>query len=114
MQQAVIVSAARTGLAKSFRGSFNQTHGAAMGGHVVQHAVVRAGIDPATVEDCIMGNALTQGLAVEDVKAWPEIIDSITEDEILAAARSVLDRRQAVTGWLRPPGEAAGAMEVSQ
>ncbi len=60
------------------------------------------------------GNALTQGLTVEDVKAWPEIIDSITEDEILAAARGVLDRRQAVTGWLRPPGDTAGAMEVSQ
>lgn len=53
--EAVIVSAARTGLAKSFRGSFNKTHGATMGGHVVRHAVERAGIDPATVEDCIMG-----------------------------------------------------------
>ena len=55
MKEAVIVSAARTGLAKSFRGSFNQTHGAAMGGHVVKHAVERAGVDPATIEDCIMG-----------------------------------------------------------
>ena len=55
MKQAVIVSAARTGLAKSFRGSFNQTHGATMGGHAVQVAVERAGIDPATIEDCIIG-----------------------------------------------------------
>lgn len=53
--EAVIVSAARTGLAKSFRGSFNQTHGATMGGHVVEHAVARAGVDPDTVEDCIIG-----------------------------------------------------------
>ncbi len=61
MTEAVIVSAARTGLAKSFRGTFNQTHGAAMGGHVVQHSVARAGIDPAMVEDCIMGCAAPEG-----------------------------------------------------
>ena len=61
MTEAVIVSTARTGLAKSFRGSFNQTHGAAMGGHAVRHAVERAGIDPALVEDCIMGCATPEG-----------------------------------------------------
>ncbi len=55
MKQAVIVSAARTGLAKSFRGSFNMTHGATMGGHAVQAAVARSGIDPATIEDCAIG-----------------------------------------------------------
>ncbi|AXI43386.1 acetyl-CoA C-acyltransferase [Sulfitobacter sp. SK011] len=55
MKQAVIVSAARTGLAKSFRGSFNMTHGATMGGHVVEHAVKRAGIDPGLVEDVMIG-----------------------------------------------------------
>lgn len=61
MKQAVIVSTARTGLAKSFRGSFNMTHGAAMGGHVIEHAVARAGIDPATVEDVLMGCATPEG-----------------------------------------------------
>jgi len=61
MKQAVIVSAARTGLAKSFRGSFNMTHGATMGGHAVQSAVERAGIDPALVEDCVMGCATPEG-----------------------------------------------------
>ena len=55
MREAVIVSTARTGLAKSFRGSFNTTHGATMGGHVVEHAVARAGIDPSEVEDVVMG-----------------------------------------------------------
>lgn len=55
MTDAVIVSAARTGMAKSFRGSFNQTHGATMGGHVVAQVVERAGIDPARVEDCLIG-----------------------------------------------------------
>ncbi len=52
---AVIISTARTGLAKSFRGSLNATHGAQMGGHVVRHAVQRAGIDPALVDDVILG-----------------------------------------------------------
>lgn len=55
MKQAVIVSAARTGLAKSFRGSFNMTHGATMGGHAVQAAVQRSGLDPAEIEDCAIG-----------------------------------------------------------
>jgi acetyl-CoA C-acetyltransferase/acetyl-CoA acyltransferase len=55
MKQAVIVSTARTGLAKSFRGSFNQTHGATMGGHVVAAAVERSGLAPDQIEDCIIG-----------------------------------------------------------
>jgi acetyl-CoA C-acetyltransferase len=61
MKQAVIVSTARTGLAKSFRGSLNMTHGATLGAHSVEHAVARAGIDPASVEDCIMGCATPEG-----------------------------------------------------
>jgi acetyl-CoA C-acetyltransferase len=54
-------SKARTGLAKSFRGGFNDTEAPAMGGHVVRAAVERAGIDPAEVDDCIMGAAAQQG-----------------------------------------------------
>ena len=61
MTNAVIVSTARTPLAKSWRGSFNMTHGATLGGHVVKHAIARAGIDPAEVEDVIMGCALPEG-----------------------------------------------------
>jgi acetyl-CoA C-acetyltransferase len=61
MTDAVIVSTARTALAKSWRGSFNMTHGATLGGHVVQHAVQRAGVDPAEVEDVIMGCATPEG-----------------------------------------------------
>jgi acetyl-CoA C-acetyltransferase len=61
MNDAVIVSTARTGFAKSWRGAFNMTYGATMGGHVVQHAVARAGIDPAEVEDVMMGCALSEG-----------------------------------------------------
>ena len=61
MTSAVIVSTARTPLAKSWKGSFNMTHGATLGGHVVQHAVQRAGIDPADVDDVIMGCANPEG-----------------------------------------------------
>ncbi|MFZ5509563.1 MAG: acetyl-CoA C-acyltransferase [Pseudomonadota bacterium] len=61
MTDAVIVSTARTGLAKSWRGAFNMTHGATLGGHVVKAAVERAGIDPAEVEDVIMGCANPEG-----------------------------------------------------
>jgi len=61
MTDAVIVSTARTGLAKSWRGALNMTHGAALGAHVVQAAVERAGIDPGEVEDVLMGCALPEG-----------------------------------------------------
>jgi acetyl-CoA C-acetyltransferase len=61
MRQAVIVSTARTGLAKSVRGGFNQTHGAVMGGHAVKHAIARAGIDPGEVEDVYMGCGFPEG-----------------------------------------------------
>ena len=61
MTDAVIVSTARTPLAKSFKGSFNLTHGATLGGHVVEHAMRRAGVDPAEVEDVIMGCANPEG-----------------------------------------------------
>lgn len=61
MREAVIVSTARTGLAKSWKGAFNMTHGATLGGHVVQHAVARAGVDPGEIEDVIMGCAYPEG-----------------------------------------------------
>ncbi len=61
MKEAVIVSTARTGLAKSVRGGFNMTHGAAMGGHAIKHAIARAGIDAAEVEDVFMGCAQPEG-----------------------------------------------------
>lgn len=61
MTKAVIVSTARTPLAKSWKGSFNMTHGATLGGHAVRHAIARAGIDAAHVEDVIMGCANPEG-----------------------------------------------------
>ncbi len=61
MTNAVIVSTARTPLAKSWKGSFNMTHGATLGGHAVAHAITRAGIDASEVEDVIMGCANPEG-----------------------------------------------------
>jgi acetyl-CoA C-acetyltransferase len=61
MTDAVIVSTARTGLAKSWRGALNMTHGATLGGHVVRAAVERARLDAAEVEDVLMGCALPEG-----------------------------------------------------
>ncbi|HEX3097672.1 MAG TPA: acetyl-CoA C-acyltransferase [Usitatibacter sp.] len=61
MTDALVVSTARTGLARSWRGALNMTHGATMGGHAVRHAIERAGIDPASVEDVLMGCAYPEG-----------------------------------------------------
>jgi acetyl-CoA C-acetyltransferase len=61
MSRAVIVSTARTPLAKSWKGAFNMTHGATLGGHVVKAAVERADIDPGAIEDVIMGCANPEG-----------------------------------------------------
>ena len=61
MTSAVIVSTARTPLAKSWKGSFNMTHGATLGGHAVEHAIKRAGIEAAEVDDVIMGCATPEG-----------------------------------------------------
>ena len=57
----VIASTARTGLAKSFRGGFNKTHGAAMLGHTIQHAIERAGVHPSEVDDVIAGCGFGEG-----------------------------------------------------
>jgi acetyl-CoA C-acetyltransferase len=61
MPEAAIVSAARTPIGRAFRGAFNQTHGATMAGHAIEHAVQRSGVDPAEVEDVILGCGLPEG-----------------------------------------------------
>jgi acetyl-CoA C-acetyltransferase len=60
MPDAVIISTARTPIGKAFRGAFNMTHGAVLGGHVVKYAVERAGVDPGEVEDVVMGCAMPE------------------------------------------------------
>jgi acetyl-CoA C-acetyltransferase len=61
MREAVIVSTARTPIGRAYRGAFNDTQGQALGGHVVAEALRRAGVDPAEVEDVVLGAALQQG-----------------------------------------------------
>ena len=66
-REAVIVSTARTGLAKSGRGGFNITHGAAMAGHAVKHSIDRAKLDPNEIEDVIMGCGTPEGATGQNV-----------------------------------------------
>ena len=66
-REAVIVSTARTGLAKSGRGGFNMTHGAAMAGHAVKHSIERAKLDPAEIDDVIMGCGTPEGATGQNV-----------------------------------------------
>ena len=61
MREAVIVSTARTPIGKAYRGAFNNTDGATLGGHAIAEAVKRSGIDPADIDDISMGCALQQG-----------------------------------------------------
>lgn len=63
MTDAVIVSTARTALAKSYKGGFNLTHPVTLGGHVVAHAIERAGLQPAEVQDVILGSSFLEGSA---------------------------------------------------
>ncbi|MCF3630810.1 acetyl-CoA C-acyltransferase [Thalassospiraceae bacterium LMO-SO8] len=67
MQRAVIVSTARTPIGKASRGAFNNTHGATLGGHVIKHAVQRAGIDPAEVEDVVLGCGMPEGATGKNI-----------------------------------------------
>ena len=62
MREAVIVSTARTPIGKAYRGAFNNTQAPGAGGHALPHAVERAGIDPAEVDDVVMGCATAAGL----------------------------------------------------
>ena len=67
MADAVIVSTARTPIGRAYRGAFNNTHGATLGGHVISHAVTRAGIEPGEVEDVILGCALPEGATGQNI-----------------------------------------------
>jgi len=67
MRQAVIVSTARTPIGKAYRGAFNNTEAPTLGGHAVKHAVERAGLDAAEVEDVMMGCAMPQGTQGQNV-----------------------------------------------
>lgn len=67
MRQAVIVSTARTPIGKAYRGAFNNTEAPTLGGHAVKHAVERAGVDPAEIDDVMMGCAMPQGTQGQNI-----------------------------------------------
>jgi acetyl-CoA C-acetyltransferase len=67
MKEAVIVSTARTPIGKAFRGAFNNTHGATLAGHAIEHAVARSGLDPAEIEDVILGCGLPEGATGQNI-----------------------------------------------
>ena len=67
MREAVIVSTARTPIGKAYRGAFNNTEAPTLGGHAVKHAVERAGLDPAEIEDVMMGCAMPQGTQGQNI-----------------------------------------------
>ena len=67
MREAVIVSTARTPIGKAFRGAFNNTHGATLAGHAIEHAVARSGLAPAEIEDVIVGCGLPEGATGHNV-----------------------------------------------
>jgi acetyl-CoA C-acetyltransferase/acetyl-CoA acyltransferase len=67
MREAVIVSTARTPIGRAYRGAFNDTHGATLGGHAIAHAVSRAGLEPGEIEDVILGCALQQGATGQNI-----------------------------------------------
>ncbi len=67
MREAVIVSTARTPIGKAFRGAFNMTHGATLGGAAAQAAVDRSGVDPALIEDCIIGCGFPEGVTGSNI-----------------------------------------------
>jgi len=67
VKEAVVLSTARTGLAKSSRGAFNDTHGATMAGHALDHAVKRAGVEPGEIEDVILGCGLPEAATGKNI-----------------------------------------------
>ena len=125
MTDAVIVSTARTPIGKAYRGAFNNTHGADMGGHVISHAVKRAGVEPAEVEDVILGCALPEGATGQNIArqaalraGLPVTTAGMTVNRFcssgmqaiaLAAQRVIVDK---VTGFLVRPGEIGSAADA--
>src|SRR5438270_350873 len=112
MREAVIVSYARTGLAKSVRGGFNITHGAALTGHALQHAIARAGVDPAEVEDEI-GPMTTKMKTVDKATGQESVVDYVVERDECNRPETTLE---ALSGLqpVRGPGNTVTAGNASQ
>ncbi len=79
MTDAVVVSTARTPLAKALRGAFNNTHSATLGGHAIRHAVERAGIEPGEVDDVIFGCAVPEGDSGNNIARHSGLVGGIPQ-----------------------------------
>ena len=94
-RRAVIVSTARTGLAKSFRGGFNLTHGAALAGHCISHAVSRAGLsdDAGIIDDVFLGCGMPEGETGMNVARNAAMVRGRATNDNGVDASHVLHRR---------------------
>jgi acetyl-CoA C-acetyltransferase len=88
MREAVIVSTARTPIGKAMRGAFNDTHGAVLAGHAIRHAVERAKVDPAEIEDVILGCALPEGATGHNIARLSAVRAGLT----VTTAASTINR----------------------
>ena len=84
MREAVIVSTARTPIGKAYRGAFNNTEAPTLGGHAIKHAVERASIDPAEIDDVVMGCAMPQGTQGKNVARQALLVASLLPDNLSA------------------------------
>lgn len=92
MADAVIVSTARTPIGRAYRGAFNNTQGQTLAGHAIAHAVKRSGVDPAEIDDVLMGCAMQQGSTGRNVARQALVAAGLP----LAHWRSILIDRKSV------------------
>ena len=86
MREAVIVSTARTGIGRAFRGALNNTKSPTLMGHAIHHAVQRAGIDPGQVEDVVIGTAMAGGTAGMNIGRLAALAAGLTRTRNVLAA----------------------------
>lgn len=121
MRDAVIVSTARTPIGRAFRGAFNDTHGAVLAGHAIQHAVARAGVDPAEIEDITLGCGLPEGATGNNIArlaairaGLPETSSAVTVNRYCASGlQAIVQAAQRVMVDGVPAAVAGGVESIS-
>lgn len=121
MREAVIVSTARTPIGRAFRGAFNDTHGAVLAGHAVEHAVARSGLDPAEIEDVTLGCGLPEGATGNNIArlaairaGLPETSSAVTVNRYCASGlQAIVQAAQRVIVDGVPAAVAGGVESIS-
>ena len=121
MREAVIVSTARTPIGRAFRGAFNDTHGAVLAGHAIEHAVQRSDLDPAEIEDVTMGCGLPEGATGNNVArtsairaGLPENSSAVTVNRFCASGlQAVAQAAQRIVVDQVPAAVAGGVESIS-